>query len=84
MVVDDVCHVVRWHPVRLDEDLVIDSLSVEGDIAANHIFKTNGFVAWHLEANNVLGAISKKLLDLIVRQRQRVAHLRPRGGIVLG
>ena len=67
MVVDDVCEVVGREAVRLEQDLVVDVVVREGDVAAKLVAKAGFAFHGDLEANDGRAAFGFKRGDLCGR-----------------
>ena len=64
MVVDDVGEVVGGEAVGLHEDLIVDVIVVEGDVAAQLVAKGGGGVLRDLHADDVGSAFGQVGVDL--------------------
>jgi len=58
VVVDDVSEVVGGEAVGLHEDLIVDVIVIEGDVAAEFVFECGGRGLWDFEADGVVAAFA--------------------------
>ena len=84
VVVDDVGQVIGGQLVgTLVEHLVIDDVALHVYLAANQVVHLYVPARLNLEAHHVLVAVGYQPLCLFLRQRERIAHLATRLGVVL-
>ena len=68
MVVDDVGKIVGRHAVPLDEDLILERVVADGDVAVNHIVEGRRAAERHLLADDKRLALREVLVDDFLRQ----------------
>ena len=76
VVVDDVGQVVGGQLVgTLEQHLVVDDVGLHAHLATDQVIDQHLVAGLHLEAHHILPTVGYQLVDLLFRQRQRVAHL---------
>ena len=84
MVVHDVGQVIgREFVGRLVKDLVIQNGGINDHIATDQVGHMHVFVRLNLETHYILRPRAEQSIHLLLGQRQRIAHLHTRGGIIL-
>jgi hypothetical protein len=84
VVVHDVCEVIcREFVSTLIEHLVIEDVALDANLTTDEVVYEN-LLAWlNLEADNILLAVGNKLINLLLRHTQGVAHLQASVSIIL-
>jgi hypothetical protein len=84
MVVHDVGKVIGRKLVgTLIEHLVVEDIALDANLTTDQVIDENLFAWLDLEAYNILLAVSDKLINLLTRHTQGVAHLQAGMRIIL-
>ena len=84
VVVDDIRQVVRRQFIgTLVEHLVIAYIALYAHLATNEVVDQNLMTTLHFEPYDILTPSCYQRIDLLLGQRQRIAHLEARMAVVL-
>ena len=84
MVVNDVGQMIGGQLVgTLEEHLVVEYLALDDHLAADEVVHVDFLSRLHQEAHHILLAVLYKLVDLLLRHGERVAHHAAGRGVVL-
>src|SRR5690606_7477269 len=74
IIIDHTGKVVRWHPVRFHEYLVIDLRRMNHYPSPDHVVEPDFFLAWNFEPYDVGSPGGYEIFHFIRAQRKRISH----------
>src|SRR5690606_25120553 len=83
IIIDHTGKVVRWHPVRFHEYLVIDLRRMNHYPSPDHVVEPDFFLAWNFESYDVGSPGGYEIFHFIRAQRKRISHFEARNAVVL-
>jgi len=84
VVVHDYGQVISGHPVRLEENFIVDAVGGKGDFSPDEVGEMNVFSGHDLDTYDMRGACIQQSLNFFGRQGEGVLHFCAKNMVVLG